>query len=72
MEHVIHSQIVQHLNTHKILSDQHHVFRQRRSRESQLIITLQSNPSKCEVIRITRKRNLIAATYAINSSSLTL
>ena len=30
------------------------------------------NPSKCEVIKITRKRNTIAATYAIHCNNLTL
>ena len=30
------------------------------------------NPSKCEVIKITRKRKTIAATYDIHGSNLTL
>ena len=30
------------------------------------------NPSKCDVIRITRKQNPIAATYAIHGINLTL
>ena len=39
MEHIIHSQVMSHLDSHQILSDQQHGFR-KRSCESQLIITL--------------------------------
>ena len=41
MEHILHSQIMKHLEEHGILSDQQHGFRKRRSCESQLILTLQ-------------------------------
>ena len=41
MEHIIHSQVMQHLDTNKILCDQQHGFRKRRSCKSQLLITLQ-------------------------------
>ncbi|MCG8035359.1 MAG: hypothetical protein JAZ03_24705 [Candidatus Thiodiazotropha taylori] len=41
MEHILHSQVMKHLEAHGILSDQQHGFRKRRSCESQLILTLQ-------------------------------
>ena len=41
MEHIIHSQVMQHLDTHKILCDQQHGFRKRRSCDSQLLVTIQ-------------------------------
>jgi len=41
MEHVIHSQIMRHLDRHSLLTDQQHGFRKRRSCETQLILTLQ-------------------------------
>ena len=41
LEHIIHSQVMSHLDSHQILTDQQHGFRKRRSCESQLIITLQ-------------------------------
>ena len=41
MEHIIHSQVMQHLDTHKILCDQQHGFRKRRSCGSQLRVTIQ-------------------------------
>ena len=41
MEHVIHSQVMKHLDQHKLLSDSQHGFRKRRSCETQLIITIQ-------------------------------
>ena len=41
LEHIIHSQVMSHLDSQKILTDQQHGFRKRRSCESQLIITLQ-------------------------------
>ncbi|XP_072047020.1 uncharacterized protein [Amphiura filiformis] len=40
MEHVIFSSIMRHLNQFNILTDQQHGFRQNRSRESQLILTI--------------------------------
>ena len=40
LEHVIHSQIMEHLDQHDILSDYQHGFRKRRSCDSQLVITL--------------------------------
>ena len=39
-EHIIHSNIMAHLDKHKILSDDQHGFRKRRSCETQLIIPL--------------------------------
>ena len=41
MEHIIHSQVMRHLDHHNILADQQHGFRKRRSTESQLILTIQ-------------------------------
>ena len=41
VEHVIHSQIMKHLDTHHILSDNQHGFRKKRSTESQLILIIQ-------------------------------
>ena len=41
MEHIFHSQIMQHLDAHNILSDYQHGFRKKRSCDSQLILTLQ-------------------------------
>ena len=41
MEHILHSQVIKHLEAHGILSDQPHGFQKRRSCESQLILTLQ-------------------------------
>jgi len=40
MEHIIHSQVMQHLDQHNILTDQQHGFRKKRSCKSQLIVTL--------------------------------
>ena len=41
MEHILHSNIISHLESHNILSEFQHGFRKKRSCESQLIITLQ-------------------------------
>ena len=41
MEHIIHSQVMQHLDIHKILCDPQHGFRKRRSCDSQLLVTIQ-------------------------------
>ena len=41
LEHIIHSQIMRHLDIHQILSDQQHGFRKNGSCESQLILTVQ-------------------------------
>ena len=41
MEHLLHSQIMNHLEAHGILTDQQHGFRKKRSCESQLILTVQ-------------------------------
>ena len=41
LEHIIHSQIMGHLDINNILSDQQHGFRKKRSTESQLLLTLQ-------------------------------
>jgi hypothetical protein len=40
IEHILHSQIMTHLDKHRILADQQHGFRKKRSTESQLILTL--------------------------------
>ena len=40
LEHILHSQIMQHLENHHILMDRQHGFRGRRSCESQLVLTL--------------------------------
>ena len=40
-DHIIHSQIMRHLDIHQIISDQQHGFRKKRSCESQLILTVQ-------------------------------
>ncbi|MCG7874753.1 MAG: hypothetical protein JAY78_00305 [Candidatus Thiodiazotropha taylori] len=48
LEHIIHSQIMRHLDTYHILSDQQHGFRKKRSCESQLILTLQDLASALE------------------------
>ena len=39
LEHVIHSQVMKHLDSHHILSDTQHGFRKRRSCDTQLVIT---------------------------------
>ena len=41
MEHILHSQVMKHLEAHAILSDLQHGFRKRRFCENQLILTLQ-------------------------------
>jgi hypothetical protein len=41
LEHILHSQIMKHLDHHNILSNQQHVFRKQRATESQLLLTLQ-------------------------------
>ena len=41
MEDILHSQVMQHLEIHGILSDQQDGFQERRSCENQLILTLQ-------------------------------
>ena len=41
MEHILHSQVMHHLDHHNILSDSQHDFRKKRSCESQLILTIQ-------------------------------
>ena len=46
LEHIIHSNLVHHLERHNILSDHQHVFRKRRSCETQLIQTV-DDPAKC-------------------------
>ena len=48
LEHIIHSQIMKHLDTHQILTDQQHGFRKKRSCESQLILTVQDLASAME------------------------
>ena len=40
LEHIIYSEIMKHLNSHKILSDAQHGFRQNHSCESQLLLTV--------------------------------
>ena len=39
LEHIIHSQIMGHLDEHRILTDKQHGFRKRRSCETQLLVT---------------------------------
>jgi len=46
MEHAVHSNIMKHLEQHNILTDQQHGLRKGRSRELQLIITV-NNLAKC-------------------------
>jgi hypothetical protein len=46
IEHIIHSQVMSHLERHNILSDQQHGFRKRRSTETQLILTIE-DLAKC-------------------------
>ena len=48
LEHIIHSQVMKHLDAHQILTDQQHGFRKKRSCESQLILTLQDLASALE------------------------
>ena len=48
MEHILHSQVMQHLDHHNILSDSQHGFRKKRSCESQLILTIQDLASSLE------------------------
>ena len=40
LEHIIHSQIMNHFNEHSLLTDKQHGFRQKHSCESQLILTV--------------------------------
>ena len=49
LEHIVHSQVMKHLEQHKILSDQQHGFRKRRSCESQLVLTVQDLTASLEV-----------------------
>ena len=46
LEHIVHSNVMDHLDAHKILNNAQHGFRQRRSCETQLITTL-DDFSKC-------------------------
>ena len=48
MEHILHSQVMKHLDHHNILSDNQHGFRKKRSCESQLILTIQDLASGLE------------------------
>ena len=48
MEHILHSQVMKHLDLHKILSDNQHGFHKKQSRESQLILTIQDLASGLE------------------------
>ena len=41
MEHIIHSQVMRHLDTHDLLTEYQFGFRRRRSCESQLLVTIQ-------------------------------
>jgi hypothetical protein len=41
MEHIMHSQVMDHLDEHSILCDNQHGFRSKRSCETQLIITIE-------------------------------
>ena len=42
LEHIIHSQVIDHFDEHLILSDQQHCFRSKRSCETQLAVTIDS------------------------------
>lgn len=46
MEHIVHSNVMEHFDKHKILCDEQHGFRKKRSCESQLITTIQGIASK--------------------------
>ena len=46
LEHIIHSNIMDHLELHSLLNDNQHGFRQKRSCETQLIITV-NDFSRC-------------------------
>jgi len=46
MEHILHSSIMNHLEHHKMLSDQQHGFRKNRSCETQLILSI-DDVAKC-------------------------
>ena len=48
MEHILHSQVMKHLDFHNILLDNQHGFRKKRSCESQLILTIQDLASGLE------------------------
>ena len=48
MEHILHSQVMKHIDFHNILSDNQHGFRKKRSCESQLILTIQDLASGLE------------------------
>ena len=48
LEHILHSQIMKHLDTHQILTDQQQGFRKRRLFESQLILSVQDLASAIE------------------------
>ena len=41
LEHIVHSHVMSHIDSHQMLSDAQHGFRKRRSCESQLILTVQ-------------------------------
>lgn len=41
LEHIVHSHVMGHLDSNQLLSDAQHVFRKKRSCESQLILTIQ-------------------------------
>jgi len=46
MEHILHSSIMNHLEHHKMLSDQQHGFRKNRSCETQIILSI-DDMAKC-------------------------
>ena len=46
LEHIIHSNVMDHLNSHNILTDVQHGFRKKRSCETQLVITI-NDLAKC-------------------------
>ena len=49
MEHILHSQVMQYLDLHNILSDLQHGFRKKKNaRESQLILTIQDLASSLD------------------------
>jgi transcriptional regulator NrdR family protein len=48
MEHIVHSNIMDHFDKNKILTNVQHGFRKKRSCESQLIVTIHEIASKLE------------------------
>ena len=62
LEHIVHSNVMAHFERHNILKDNQYGFRKKRSRETQLIVTIQetvsrlTNGDKVDVILIDSKK----------------